>query len=144
MLLREQQAALDAKHAALEARLVEQNKAQLRERIAPFANADAGNGLGIHRFEVLDVIDAAWSGEPQSRIPGQTARFGTVVRQVRSGYVVDGTKVFATSARSARWAILLVNTHGPGGARHSSAADGLLLLACDLADPSVRFDAFWV
>ena len=36
-----------------------------------------------------------------------------------------------------------MNTHGPGGARHSSAADGLLLLACDLADPSVRFDASW-
>ena len=37
----------------------------------------------------------------------------------------------------------LVNTHGPGGARHSSAADGLLLLACDLTDPSVRFDESW-
>ena len=35
------------------------DKAQLRMRIAPFANADPGNGLGIHRFEVLDVIDAA-------------------------------------------------------------------------------------
>jgi len=35
------------------------DKAQLRERIAPFANADAGNGLGLHRFEVLDVIEAA-------------------------------------------------------------------------------------
>jgi steroid delta-isomerase-like uncharacterized protein len=35
------------------------DKTQLRERIAPFANADANNGLGIHRFEVLDVIDAA-------------------------------------------------------------------------------------
>ena len=34
------------------------DKAGLRERLAPFANADAGNGLGIHRFEVLDVIDA--------------------------------------------------------------------------------------
>ena len=35
------------------------DKAQLRERIAPFANADPDNGLGIHHFEVLDVIDAA-------------------------------------------------------------------------------------
>src|SRR5260370_42278399 len=34
------------------------SKAELRERLAPFANADPGNGLGIHRFEVLDVIDA--------------------------------------------------------------------------------------
>ncbi len=88
-------------------------------------------------------IWAAWSGEPQARIPGQRARFGTTVQLEKGGYVISGTKVFATSARSARWAILLVNTHGPGGARHSSAADGLLLLACDLADPSVRFDASW-
>src|SRR3984957_13769106 len=35
------------------------DKAQLRARIAPFANADPDNGLGIHNFEVLDVIDAA-------------------------------------------------------------------------------------
>lgn len=33
------------------------DKAQLRERIAPFANSDIDNGLGVHRFEVLDVID---------------------------------------------------------------------------------------
>ena len=36
-----------------------------------------------------------------------------------------------------------MNIHGPGGARHSTAADGLLLLACDLTDPSVRFDESW-
>jgi alkylation response protein AidB-like acyl-CoA dehydrogenase len=88
-------------------------------------------------------IWAAWSGEPQSRIPGQEARFGTNVQPVKGGYRINGTKVFATSARSARWAILLVNTQGPGGARHSSAADGLLLLACDLTDPSIRFDESW-
>jgi len=34
------------------------DKTQLRERIAPFANTDVDNGLGIHHFEVLDVIDA--------------------------------------------------------------------------------------
>jgi alkylation response protein AidB-like acyl-CoA dehydrogenase len=88
-------------------------------------------------------IWAAWSGEPQSRIPGQRARFGTTVQLAKGGYLISGTKVFATSARSARWAILLVNTHGPGGARHSSAADGLLLLACELTDPSVKFDESW-
>lgn len=33
------------------------DKGQLRERIESFANADPHNGLGIHRFEVLDVID---------------------------------------------------------------------------------------
>jgi alkylation response protein AidB-like acyl-CoA dehydrogenase len=88
-------------------------------------------------------IWAAWSGEPQARIPGQKARFGTTVHPTKGGYLISGSKVFATSARHARWAILLVNTHGPGGARHSSAADGLLLLACDLTDPSVRFDESW-
>ena len=88
-------------------------------------------------------IWAAWSGEPQSRVPGQKARFGTIVHPAKGGYLISGTKVFATSARSARWAILLVNTHGPGGARHSTAADGVLLLACDLTDPSVRFDESW-
>ena len=36
-----------------------------------------------------------------------------------------------------------MNTHGPGGARHSNAADGLLLLACDLTDKSVQFDQSW-
>jgi steroid delta-isomerase-like uncharacterized protein len=34
------------------------DKTQLRERIAPFANTDADNGLGVHQFEVLDVIDS--------------------------------------------------------------------------------------
>jgi steroid delta-isomerase-like uncharacterized protein len=34
------------------------DKRQLFARIMAFANSDPGNGLGIHRFEVLDVIDA--------------------------------------------------------------------------------------
>jgi alkylation response protein AidB-like acyl-CoA dehydrogenase len=88
---------------------------------------------------------AAWSGEPQSCVPGQQARFGTTVREVSGGFLVEGTKVFATSAVGARWAILLVNKQGPGGARHAapSAAEGLLLLACDLRDPTVSFDESW-
>lgn len=86
----------------------------------------------------------SWSGEPQSPIPGQKSRFGTTVRKTDGGYVVSGTKVFATSAGNAHWAILLVNPDGPGGARHSTG-DGrnLLLLACELADPSVSFDSSW-
>jgi alkylation response protein AidB-like acyl-CoA dehydrogenase len=88
---------------------------------------------------------AAWSGEPQSRVPGQSAKIGTTLRKVTGGYEIDGTKAFATSAGGAQWAILLVNEHGPGGARHadSGAADGLFLLACDLSDPSVSFDPTW-
>ena len=97
----------------------------------------------FHGIVERGEVWAAWSGEPQARIPGQLARFGTLVRQTGGGYLIDGTKVFATSARNARWAILLVNLNGPGGARHSQAADGLLLLACDLTDPSVQFDESW-
>src|SRR6516165_11655957 len=53
----------------------------------------------FHGIVERGEIWAAWSGEPQARIPGQAARFGTVVRQARGGYVVNGTKVFATSER---------------------------------------------
>ena len=87
----------------------------------------------------------AWSGEPQSRVPGQSSPFGTRVREVPGGYELEGTKAFATGAVGTHWAILLVNLHGPGGARHASAdaADGLLLLACDLRDPSISVDPSW-
>jgi alkylation response protein AidB-like acyl-CoA dehydrogenase len=86
----------------------------------------------------------AWSGEPQAPKPGETARFGTTLEAVDGGFRVDGTKVFATSAAGARWAILLVHAAGPGGARHATApAEGLLLLACDLADPSISVDGSW-
>jgi alkylation response protein AidB-like acyl-CoA dehydrogenase len=86
----------------------------------------------------------AWSGEPQTRALGEQARFGTHVERVDGGFVVDGTKAFCTSAGGADWAILLVNTAGPGGARHAAGSpETLLLLACDLSDPSVSYDARW-
>lgn len=86
----------------------------------------------------------AWSGEPQSRAPGENSRFGTTVEQVEGGYIIDGTKVFATSAGGAQWAILLINTAGPGGARHAEASpETLLLMACDLSDSTVTFDDSW-
>ena len=86
----------------------------------------------------------AWSGEPQARAPGEVTRFGTTVSRVDSGYVVDGSKVFSTSAIGAQWAILLVNTDGPGGARHASgSSDGLLMLGCDLSDPTISADPTW-
>lgn len=87
---------------------------------------------------------AGWSGEPQSKTPGQKARFGTTVQVVDGGYIVDGTKVFATSAHAAQWAILFVNPLGAGGARHANgSAKSVLMLACDLSDPSVSFDDSW-
>ncbi|HEX8847858.1 MAG TPA: acyl-CoA dehydrogenase family protein [Pyrinomonadaceae bacterium] len=86
----------------------------------------------------------AWSGEPQARAPGETLRFGTTVEKVEGGYVVDGNKVFSTSAGGAQWAILLVNTAGPGGVRHATASlDTQLLMACDLSDTTVQIDGSW-
>lgn len=86
----------------------------------------------------------AWSGEPQSRAPGERAQFGTTVKEVSGGYLVDGTKVFSTSATSAQWAILLVSTAGPGGIRHAQGSlETQILLACDLSDPTVKYDSSW-
>jgi alkylation response protein AidB-like acyl-CoA dehydrogenase len=87
---------------------------------------------------------AAWSGEPQSQIPGQKVSLGTTIQVVDDGYILDGTKVFATSAPAAQWAVLLVNSTGTGGSRHSnSSPTSVLMLACDLSDPSVSFDDSW-
>jgi len=87
----------------------------------------------------------AWSGEPQARAPGDTSRFGTTLERVDGGYRLNGKKAFCTSAGGATWALLLVSTAGPGGARHATgaAADTVLLAACDLRDPSVRVDPRW-
>jgi alkylation response protein AidB-like acyl-CoA dehydrogenase len=89
-------------------------------------------------------IWSCWSGEPQTVVPGQTRRYGTTVKRVSGGYVVNGTKVFATGGGGVTRAILLVNTAGPGAARHSvESADTLLMLVCDLPHPGVHFDARW-
>jgi len=89
-------------------------------------------------------IWVAWSGEPQSAVPGQKAAFGTYLERVPGGFVLSGTKAYATSAGHARRAILLVNAAGPGGARHASAsADQLFLLGCDLTHPGVSYDKSW-
>jgi alkylation response protein AidB-like acyl-CoA dehydrogenase len=86
----------------------------------------------------------AWSGEPQARTAAERSPYGTTVTKVDGGYVVDGTKVFATSATAAEWAILLVSLDGPGGIRHASGCvDAQRLLCCDLSDPSVTRDGSW-
>lgn len=86
----------------------------------------------------------AWSGEPQSRAPGEVLSYGTHVKQVEDGFLIDGTKVFSTSATGAQWAILLVSLEGPGGIRHASGAlESQLMLACDLSDPTVTIDTNW-
>ena len=89
-------------------------------------------------------IWVAWSGEPQARASSEAISFGTTTTKVEGGYLVDGKKAFATSAGGARWAILLVSTAGPGGARHGGgSAETQLLLVCDLSDPSVSIDQSW-
>jgi alkylation response protein AidB-like acyl-CoA dehydrogenase len=86
----------------------------------------------------------AWSGEPQARAPGEVLRFGTNVKKVDGGFLVDGTKVFSTSSTGAQWAILLVSLDGPGGIRHASGSlDSQLMLACNLSDPTVTIDDGW-
>lgn len=87
----------------------------------------------------------AWSGEPQARKPGEPVRFGTTVERVDGGYFIDGNKAFATSAGGAEWAILLVNTAGPGGIRHAEGGslDTQLMMACNLSDPTVEIDTSW-
>ncbi|KIZ16017.1 acyl-CoA dehydrogenase family protein [Streptomyces natalensis] len=85
-----------------------------------------------------------WSGEPQAATPGETRRFGTTLVPVEGGWIIRGTKAFATSATGAQRAILFVDTAGPGGARHAQGSHGgLLMLACDLSDPSVTVDTSW-
>lgn len=95
----------------------------------------------VHRGDTW----VAWSGEPRAPKPGEAARFGTTVRREGDGWVVDGTKAFATSATGADWAILLVDLAGPGGARNSASegGSGVLMLACELRDPSVSVDGSW-
>jgi alkylation response protein AidB-like acyl-CoA dehydrogenase len=86
----------------------------------------------------------AWSGEPQSRKPGQKASFGTTVERAEGGWRVSGSKAFATSATGADWAILLVNPTGPGGARHAGdSGEELMMLACRLDDEKVSVDESW-
>ena len=85
----------------------------------------------------------AWSGEPRAPKPGEKQRFGTTVQRKGNGWVVNGTKVFATSATGADWAILLVDPAGPGGARNATTRSSVLMLACELADPSISVDSSW-
>jgi alkylation response protein AidB-like acyl-CoA dehydrogenase len=85
----------------------------------------------------------AWSGEPRAPKPGEQ-RFGTSLARTDGGWLLNGSKVFATSATGAQWAILLVNPAGPGGARHAESEPGsLLMLACRMSEPGVTVDESW-
>ncbi|WP_158882283.1 acyl-CoA dehydrogenase family protein [Amycolatopsis anabasis] len=84
-----------------------------------------------------------WSGEPRAVKPGERRRFGTTIRRRGDGWVVNGSKVFATGATGADWAILLIDPAGPGGARHAGPDAEVLMLACRLDDPSISVDDSW-
>jgi alkylation response protein AidB-like acyl-CoA dehydrogenase len=89
-------------------------------------------------------IWTVWSGEPLLKIPGQKQKFGTTVTQTEEGYILNGSKVFCSAAPGATWANLLVNTEGSGGARHADGSpESVIMLACQLSDPSVSFDDSW-
>ncbi len=89
-------------------------------------------------------IWTVWSGEPLLRTPGQKSSIGTVLTKIDGGYILNGSKVFCSSAPGATWANLLVNTEGSGGARHAEdSPESVIMLACKLDDPSITFDDSW-
>src|SRR4051794_20262524 len=102
-------------------------------------------GSGAPRRTAGGVGRGAGGGAgPQPRRPGESGGFGTTTTRVEGGWEVSGSKVFPTSAPGATGAILLVDPAGPGGARHSGeSGEGVLMLACRLADPAVSVDDSW-
>ncbi|WP_103068970.1 acyl-CoA dehydrogenase family protein [Aquimarina sediminis] len=89
-------------------------------------------------------IWTVWSGEPLLKTPSQKQSIGTIVSRIDGGYILNGSKVFCSSAPGATWANLLVNIDGPGGARHAEGSpESVIMLACDLSNPSVSFDDSW-
>ena len=88
-------------------------------------------------------IWACWSGEPQTSKPGVTKKYGTKITEKPEGYVINGRKIFCSGAPGVDHAILFVSTSGPGGARHSEGGHDLIMLACDMNDPSISLDDSW-
>lgn len=87
---------------------------------------------------------SVWSGEPLSKKPGQVSPIGTTVQKIKGGYLINGCKVFCSGATGVDWAIILVNTEGTGAARHTSnSPETLLMLGCDMSDPSITCDTTW-
>jgi alkylation response protein AidB-like acyl-CoA dehydrogenase len=94
----------------------------------------------VNKGEIWTV----WSGEPLLKIPGQDQKIGTTVTKTDEGYILNGSKVFCSSAAGATWANLLINLKGTGGARHINGdAESVVMLACNISDPSITFDDSW-
>jgi len=87
---------------------------------------------------------SVWSGEPQSKKPGQKKAIGTTVQELPNGYIINGSKVFCSGAAGVDRAILLVNTEGTGAARHATQSpETVIMLACDMSDESIQLDDAW-
>ena len=98
----------------------------------------------LNRVTQKGEVWGVWSGEPQAKKPGQKAKFGTTVTLEEGGYRINGTKIFCSGAPGVNWAIILVNTEGTGGARHATTSpETLLMLGCDMSDPSISLDKSW-
>ena len=88
----------------------------------------------------------AWSGEPQSRKPGEQTTFGTTVTKVGEAGIASTARKCSARARAApTWAILLVNTAGPGGARHAGRFPRHACCCWPAArrHPTVTYDRSW-
>ncbi len=84
-----------------------------------------------------------WSGEPLQATPFEKSSTGTLVTETSEGFLLNGSKVFCSGASGADWAILFVNTQGVGGARHSNSPQTVIMLACPMADKTIRLDDTW-
>jgi alkylation response protein AidB-like acyl-CoA dehydrogenase len=116
------------------------NALMLLDNLGTYSQKEKWFSGVVDRGEIWTV----WSGEPLLKIPGQKQKIGTTLTKTSKGYVLNGSKVFCTGAAGADWAILLVNTEGTGGARHAEGApEFVIMLACDLSDPSVSLDGSW-
>ncbi|KAA1246569.1 acyl-CoA dehydrogenase family protein [Aquimarina sp. RZ0] len=116
------------------------NALMLLDNLATYAQKEKWFTGIVQRGDIWTV----WSGEPLLKIPGQTQKIGTTVIKTEEGYIINGSKVFCSSASGANWANLLVNLEGSGGARHADGSpESVIMLACDLSDPTISFDDSW-
>ena len=116
------------------------NALMLLDNLGTYSQKEKWFSGVVERGEIWSV----WSGEPLLKIPGQKQKFETTVTKTAKGYLINGAKVFCSSAPGAAWANLLVNTNGAGGARYANgSAESVIMLACDLSDTSVSFDDTW-
>lgn len=116
------------------------NALMLIDNLGTYAQKERWFSGVINQGETWSV----WSGEPLLKTPGQKVKIGTTLKKTEKGYILNGSKVFCSGAAGVTWANLLVNTDGSGGARHAEGSiESVIMLACNLNDPSVTLDDSW-